>query len=122
MPSSTSIAPGSIAAVSVLAGALHGFAFGATHPAALQLFGLTILAAIVLWLRSWRRWGALFLCIAGFWLASYAIGLRWMAAALVSEHVLGIALGGLTYGLLTVAVCWLSVLCLWMTTVLSERQ
>jgi apolipoprotein N-acyltransferase len=118
-PPVTPLRQGLVAAISVLAGAVHGFAFGATHPAALQLFGLTSLAAIVFWLRSWRRWGSLFLCIAGFWLASYAIGLRWMAAALVSEHVLGIALGGLTYGLLTVALCWLSVLCLWMTAVLS---
>jgi apolipoprotein N-acyltransferase len=122
MPSSTSIAPlrqGLIAAVSVLAGAVHGFAFGAPYPAALQSLGFTILAAIVFWLRSRHRWGSLFLCIAGFWLASYTIGLRWMADALLSEHVLGIALGTLTYGLLIVAVCWLSVLCLWMTAVLS---
>jgi apolipoprotein N-acyltransferase len=111
--------PALIAGVSVLAGAVHGFAFGATYPAALQLLGFTILAAIVFWLRSRRRWGTLFLCIAGFWLASSAIGLRWMADAMVSEHVLGIALGGLTYVILTAGLCWLSVLCLWITAVLS---
>jgi apolipoprotein N-acyltransferase len=110
---------GFIASLSVLAGAVHGFAFGATYPAALQLFGFTILAAVVFWLRSRRQWATLFLCIAGFWLASSAIGLRWMADAIISEHVLGIALGGLTYVILTVGLCWLSVLCLWMTAVLA---
>jgi hypothetical protein len=75
-PPVTPLRQGLVAAGSVLAGAGHGFTFGATHPAALQLFGLTSLAAIVFWLRSWRRWDSLFLCIAGFWLASYAIGLR----------------------------------------------
>jgi apolipoprotein N-acyltransferase len=108
-----------ITTAGILAGSVHGGAFGTRHSAALQLLGFTALAVVVFWLRLRRRWGLLFLAVTGFWLASNAVGLRWLADAIVSEHALGIALGGLVYGLLTVGLSSLTVLCLGATVALS---
>jgi apolipoprotein N-acyltransferase len=109
----------SILIVSLLAGCAQGLAFGAPYPAALQLFACTILGGIVFPLRSQRRWGLLLLACAAFWLASCATGLRWIADALLSPDMLGIALGTLVYGMLVVGLSCLSILCLWGATVLS---
>src|SRR6266849_1142634 len=109
----------SILIVSLLAGCVQGLAFGAPYSAALQLLACTILGGIVFPLRSQRRWGLLLLACAAFWLASYATGLRWIADALLSPDMLGIALGTLVYGMLVVGLSCLSILCLWGATVLS---
>jgi apolipoprotein N-acyltransferase len=102
-----------------LAGFVHGLAFGATHPAALQWPAFASLGGIVFLLRSQRQWPLLLLCCALFWLASYAVGLRWIAEALVAPESLGIPLGSLVYGMLVVGLACASILSLWLAVVVS---
>jgi apolipoprotein N-acyltransferase len=105
--------------VSLLAGCTHGLAFGASYAAALQLTAFALLGGIVFLLRARRQWGLLLLCCAAFWLASYTIGLRWIADALTSTDMLGFALGSLVYGMLVAGLSCLSILCLWAATIVS---
>ena len=102
-----------------LVGAVHGLAFGATHPAALQWPAFAILAGAVFLLRSQRQWPVLLLCCALFWLTSYGVGLRWIAAALMAPESLGVALGSLVYCLLVFGLASASILTLWLAAALA---
>ena len=107
-----------ILAASPLAGVAHGLAFGAKHPAALQWLAFTVLGVILFLLRARRQWPLLLLCCALFWLASYGVGLRWIASALVTQDSLGLALGSLVYCMLVFGLASASILSLWLAALL----
>jgi apolipoprotein N-acyltransferase len=108
-----------IPGIAVAAGAVHGAAFGAGQPAYLQFGGVALFGALLFRLRAARRWGLLGMCIAGFWLASNAFGLRWMAGAITGDEVLGVALGGVVYGFLCLGLSVVTVASLWAAVRLS---
>ncbi|HEY6926626.1 MAG TPA: hypothetical protein VI653_24285, partial [Steroidobacteraceae bacterium] len=110
---------GWILAASPLAGMAHGLAFGAKHPAVLQWPAFAALGVIVLLLRSRRQWALLLTCCALFWLASYAMGLRWIGSAMIAQDGLGPALGTLVYCLLVCGLACASILSLWLAALLG---
>jgi apolipoprotein N-acyltransferase len=99
--------------IALAAGAVHGCAFGAGHAASLQFGGIVVLGILSFRLRAQRRWGVLLVCIAAFWIASNALGLRWIAGAITADSELGLALGSAAYALLSVGLCALTVALSW---------
>jgi apolipoprotein N-acyltransferase len=110
-----------IAVLNLVAGAVHGGSFGQAHGGALQFAAFIAFGASTFWLRSRNRPAVLFVSIAFFWLASYGMGLRWMAGTVLNERALGPVLGSMVYAMMITGLSMVGVLCLWGAVLLSAK-